>query len=466
MSSKTKKIIILVVCIVVAILNGIFTYFLASPMLSLKGEKKLTINLNSEYQDAGFEATYLGRKIDKNVTKKGQVDTAKLGTYTITYVLKKGLYEKEVTRTIVVKDLEKPVLELKGEKKVTVCPKGEYKEEGYTATDNVDGDITDKVKWENKDQKIIYTVTDAAGNKVTAEREIVYQDTKAPTIKLTGGNTYTIYVGETFKEPGYTATDECEGDLTKQVKVSGTVDGSKTGSYKITYEVSDKEANKAVVTRTVKVVEKQATGGGIVYLTFDDGPGQYTEKILSILKENNVKASFFVTNQFPKYQSMIKKEYEDGHTVAIHTYSHSWSIYDSVDSYLNDFNKMDKIVFEQTGEHPKYFRFPGGSSNTVSRKHQTGIMTKLAQVMTDKGYIYFDWHVDCGDTHKNNTVSYIISNIKKYVRGNGSYIILMHDIKKNTMQALPDIIAYLKNNGYTFKALDDNAPVKHFKIAN
>lgn len=447
------------------VFNSIFTYFLASPSISLKGDKKITININSSYVDAGFKTMYLGNNIDKNVTQQGKVDTNKQGIYKITYVLTKGLYKKQVTRTIEVKDLEKPVLELKGEKKVMVCPRGEYKEDGYT-TDNVDGDITDKVKWENKDQKIIYMVTDSAGNKVAVEREIAYQDTKAPTIKLTGGNTYTIYIGETFKEPGYMATDECEGDLTKQVKVSGTVDESKTGSYKITYEVGDKEANKAVVTRTVKVVEKQATGGGIVYLTFDDGPGQYTEKILSILQQNNIKATFFVTNQFPKYQSMIKKEAEAGHTVAVHTYSHSWSIYDSVDNYLTDFNKMDNIIYEQTGQHTKYFRFPGGSSNTVSRKHKTGIMTELANLMTEKGYKYYDWNVDCGDTHKNNTVNYIINNIKKYVRGNGSYIILMHDIKKNTMEALPSIISYLKSNGYTFRALDDSTPVKHFKIAN
>ena len=127
---------------------------------------------------------------------------------------------------------------------------------------------------------------------------------------------------------------------------------------------------------------------------------------------------------------------------------------------------MNEIVKEQTGSYAKYFRFPGGSSNTVSRKHQLGIMTSLANLMQSKGYIYYDWDVDCGDTHSNNTVDYIINSVKTYTRKGRNNIILMHDIKKNTMEALPSIISYLKNQGFEFAAIDENTPVKHFRIAN
>ena len=161
---------------------------------------------------------------------------------------------------------------------------------------------------------------------------------------------------------------------------------------------------------------------------------------------------------------MIKQEYDRGHTVGIHTYSHKWSVYTSVDTYWNDFSKMEQIVYEQTGVHPKYFRFPGGTSNTANCKYNgiNNMMEKLSNLMTDKGYVYFDWHVDSCDTCKNNSVNDIINSIKKYVTGSGNYIILMHDIKKNTMEALPSVIEYLKAHNYTFKQIDDTTPVKQF----
>ena len=162
---------------------------------------------------------------------------------------------------------------------------------------------------------------------------------------------------------------------------------------------------------------------------------------------------------------MIKQEYDRGHTVGIHTYSHKWSVYTSVDTYWNDFSKMEQIVYEQTGVHPKYFRFPGGTSNTANCSHNNvnNMMETLANYMTDKGYVYFDWHVDSGDTHGSKaTTSYIISTVKKYVKGSGNYIILMHDIKKNTMEALPSVIEYLKSHNYTFKKIDETTPVKQF----
>ncbi len=463
MSIKKKSLIIVCACLVLLALNAAFIVLLSMPTIRIKGEKTITINLNSEYKDAGYKAEYLGQNISKDVKVEGNVDTSKAGTYTITYTVNKGLVDTKVTRTIVVKDLEPPLIELKGDTEKYLCPGATYQEEGYTASDNLDGDITTDVQIDTQTDQIVYTVFDKEKNKATAMRKLYYEDQEKPTITLTDGEMIQITKNQEYVDPGYNATDNCDGSIKASVKVSGTVDTSTLGTYKITYEVSDKAQNKTMVTRTVQVIEPV---NGVVYLTFDDGPGQYTQRILDTLAKYNVKATFFVTNQFSKYQNMIAQEAEQGHTVAIHTLTHSWNIYNSVDSYLNDFNQMQEIVKNQTGSYTKYFRFPGGSSNTVSKKHATGIMTTLAQVMTEKGYIYYDWNVDSGDTHKNNTVSYIVSNIKKYVKGDGSYIILMHDIKKNTMEALPSVISYLKGRGYTFKAIDDNTPIKHFKIAN
>ena len=464
MSSKKRNMIIIVICLLLIIFNSIFVYFLASPSITLNGKKEIVVGINEEYVEVGAYASFLGNDLSKDVKIDGTVDTTKRGTYNLTYTFKKGFVTKETSRTVIVKDLEAPTIELKGSSEALVCPGKDYVEEGYTAIDDVMGDITDNVTTTKEDEKIIYSVSDEDGNKATNERTIKYGDEEAPKITLKDGNSLNYYVTESFKDPGYTVSDNCDGDLASKVKVSGSVDTSKIGKYTLNYEVTDSAGNKTTINRVVNVTEKPK--GGVVYLTFDDGPGQYTQEILNILARNNVKATFFVTNQFPKYQDMIKKEHEAGHTVAVHTYSHSWSVYDSLDNYINDFNKMNEIVYKQTGSYSKYFRFPGGSSNTVSKKHKTGVVTEIANYMTNKGYVYFDWNVDCGDTHANNTVNYIVNNIKKYVKGEGSYIILMHDIKKNTLNALPSIINYLKSMNYTFKAIDDGTPVKHFKIAN
>ena len=337
-----------------------------------------------------------------------------------------------------------------------------------TAHDNYDGDISNNVTYKIENDKIYLNVSDSSNNITEISSPIKYIDNEKPKITLQGSQTINLYVGETYTEYGATATDSCDGNLSKKITINGNVDINKVGEYEVTYTVLDSQKNETKIVRKVMVKEHEIpTGDKILYLTFDDGPGQYTERLLEILASNNVKATFFVTNQFPKYQDLIRKEYQAGHTIGIHTYSHKWSVYDSVDSYLNDFNRMEQIVYEKTGVHPKIFRFPGGSSNTVSKKHCKGIMTELSNLMTSKGYIYYDWSFDSGDTSKNrNSTQDIINTVKSYINKPGKYIVLMHDLKKNTVEAIPTIIAYAKEHGYEFRALSEDVKPIHFKIAN
>lgn len=464
MSSKKKVIIIALLILLLGSIYSLLLYFYASFSIKLKGNEEIILNINSPYEDEGVRASFLGKDIGNKVKTEGKVDTSQAGEYFLTYTIKKGMITKKVSRKVIVKDLEAPTIELIGDREVNICPNKEYEEEGFKAFDTISGDLTEKVVKEVNLNEITYTVTDQEGNVAKAIRKINYVDTENPKITLKDGNSYTVYINEKYNEPGYIVTDNCDQDLNNKVVVSGSVNTASIGKYSLNYEVTDSNGNKTNITRNVYVKEKPK--GGIIYLTFDDGPGVYTEKILDILKQNDVKATFFVTNQFPKYQNMIKKEYDEGHTVGLHTSTHKWDIYNSIDDYLNDFNNMAEIINKQTGAYPKYFRFPGGSSNTVSIKHKVGIMTELSNIMEEKGYTYFDWNVSSGDTAANNTVESIINNIKRYIKGEGSYIILMHDIKKNTMQALPSVINYLKSINYTFKAIDENTPVIHFKIAN
>ena len=278
-------------------------------------------------------------------------------------------------------------------------------------------------------------------------------------------------LNSTFTEPGYTATDNCSDDLTNQVKVMGSVNVNQYGTYTLTYEVADANGNKTTIKRTVHVSEKTDPNSGVskkgvIYLTFDDGPSSVTTgEILDILKEENVKATFFVTNNGPDY--LIKRIYDEGHTLALHTATHNYSkIYSSVNNYFDDLNKVSARVERITGYTSKIVRFPGGSSNTVSRRYCKGIMTTLSQELLGRGYRYYDWNVDSHDASNAKTKQAVYNNVTRNLSKSRVNMVLMHDIKTQTRDALRDIIKYGKENGYTFEKIDMNTYMVRQKIAN
>ena len=222
------------------------------------------------------------------------------------------------------------------------------------------------------------------------------------------------------------------------------------------------------VKRTVKVIEKpaQSSKPGVIYLTFDDGPNEGTTNvILDILKEENVKATFFVTGKGPDY--LIQREYNEGHTVGLHTYSHNYqSVYSSSNNYYQDLYKIQNRVKKLTGYESKIIRFPGGSSNTVSKKYSSGIMTYLTKDVVNKGFKYYDWNISSGDAGETTSSSGVYNNVIKSLSKNRSNIILMHDIKPYTRDALRNIIKYGKNNGYTFEKITMNTPMVTHKVNN
>lgn len=244
----------------------------------------------------------------------------------------------------------------------------------------------------------------------------------------------------------------------KETKITEKATGHRFGIWQASGESKSRVCSKCSFTETAKNVKT-------IYLTFDDGPGPYTAKLLTYLKEYNVKATFFVTNQMPRYRYLLKDIVNDGHGIAVHTLTHQWSIYSGRTSYLNDFNAMHKIILEDTGVDTKIFRFPGGTNNTVSRSYSRGIMAAMAKQMTDDGYIYFDWNIDCGDT-----LGYSSSKIASYtinqIRGRHSAVILMHDIKNTTVEAVRTIIKYCLDNGYEFAVIDESTPRVQFRPVN
>ena len=219
--------------------------------------------------------------------------------------------------------------------------------------------------------------------------------------------------------------------------------------------------------RTYKVTNGTVGNGKAVYLTFDDGPGMYTEDLLKILAHHKVKATFFVTGFFKNYLDCLTKEAEAGHTIAVHTYSHDYAkIYKSEKAYWDDFEQMEKLIEEKTGERTNLFRFPGGSSNAISAKYSEGIMTKLVKTADEKGLVYFDWNVLSGDAGNTKDSDKIYKNIINGCSNHTHSVVLCHDIHDFTVNAMDKTIAKLLKEGYVLLPLDRNSPTVHQHVNN
>lgn len=205
----------------------------------------------------------------------------------------------------------------------------------------------------------------------------------------------------------------------------------------------------------------------VAYLTFDDGPSVNTLSVLKILKTNNIHAVFFVNGR-PEYSYIYRQIVEQGNEIGNHTYSHEYNeVYASADSYNNDVERLNNFLSSLGISRPIFMRFPGGSNNTVSYKYGgKNLMTELISEENSKGYIYVDWNVDSGDADKvTEPKEYILNKVKNEAKGQDSIIILFHDApaKTTTVEALPEVIDYLKAQGYTFELLSKNSPLVHFK---
>ena len=199
--------------------------------------------------------------------------------------------------------------------------------------------------------------------------------------------------------------------------------------------------------------------GKRVFLTFDDGPSKdVTPHILDILDKYNIKATFFVLgNRVKMYPDIVKQEYEAGHYIANHGYSHKYSsIYKNVDSILKEYNKTEQAIREALGDETyssNLFRFPGGSKGGPYEK----IKKKARKELKEYGIAYLDWSALTYDAEGANTKKEILSNLKETINGWNNVVILMHDAadKKITYETLEDVIKYLKKEGYEFKNIYD-----------
>lgn len=372
--------------------------------IDLVGEDEITVPYGVAYDDAGATAEFEGRDVsafdrDLRVRTNGDVDTDNIGTYSVKYRASSGLYHGQRERIVHVEDVIPPMLILEERPDSVLC--GDLWTDGYSATDDHDGDVTDRVV------------------------------------------------------------------------VEGTVNTNVPGVYTLNYSVEDEAGNRTTAERVISVVDEVEPihGSKIVFLTFDDGPGEYTEELLDILARHDVKVTFFVTGLGTPFHPIIKREYEEGHTVAVHTLTHNYStVYESDEAYWADFEAMNDIIEEQTGRRANLFRFPGGSSNTVS-SFNPGIMTRLSQEATARGLQYFDWNVDSGDAGGVTTADGVYERITGGCanlndQGYDVMVVLCHDIHKYTVDSMDRVLTWFEENGYTLLPLQKGICECHHGIAN
>lgn len=446
--------------------------------LTLLGGETVTQEYGQAYQEPGVQVRLRGNLFWKEgfvpqnpeVNITGRVDEKALGRYTICYSASFGPWQAKALRKVNVVDTQCPVITLEEDTRGALLPGEPYQEPGYTAVDNYDGDITDRVVRIEDAGKITYAVVDSSGNPATAEREIPYFDPLPPEISLEGGDYYAIPTGTFYVDPGYSATDNVDGDLTEVVSVEGEVNWLEPGIYPVVYTVTDAYQNVATVTRNVEVTaeprpEQVWPQGKTIYLTFDDGPGPYTHQLLDVLDKYGVKATFFVTDS--GYDAAMKEIVDRGHSIGIHTVSHNYSqIYSSPEAYFADLLQMQDIIYENTGVKTTLMRFPGGSSNEISRKTCEGIMTLLGEAVQNAGFQYFDWNVDSNDAGGARKAQQVFQNVVDGVSQARVSIVLQHDIHSYSVEAVEDILVWGLDNGYTFLPLDQNSPGFHHGIHN
>lgn len=207
---------------------------------------------------------------------------------------------------------------------------------------------------------------------------------------------------------------------------------------------------------------EQPDTGRYVYLTFDDGPSTQTKRIIEILDEYNVTATFFVVGaEDEKSIELYKSIVESGNSIGLHSYTHDYEkVYANVESFADDVQRISDLVYNATGVRSKLYRFPGGSSNAIADD-----INVFINYLNENGYTYYDWNSSSRDAASAMPAKEdIINTVMAETEGKDNVVVLMHDSirKESTVEALPELIEKLKAKGFTIRGIDENSvPVQH-----
>lgn len=468
MQKKTISIILVGLAI---ILLSVFLYFLFNPVIYKGGIFNRVVH--AEYKEKfnikdHISFVFLGGKEDVRLV--GSVDSQKKGQYDV----KIRCHNRVKPLTVEVSDTKPPTL------KVSNYKTDEFEKVNVNSFDPKvrDADPIDKIKItlgkeepleKSGEYEVKITAEDSSGNKAYKKAKLERVDDKIPPVLSVGSNLFCTAGQDLTDEVllnGVSAQDDF--DKSPQITVdSSEVQTATPGTYRVKYECKDRSGNISEATKDVIVSATIGDNQKVIYLTFDDGPSPNTEKILNILTKYNVKGTFFVTGNDASFRHLITRAAKEGHTVGLHTYTHQYSIYSSEEAFFSDLSNVKNMVKQLTGIDAHHIRFAGGSSNTVSRSFNQGIMSRLVKDVQNRGFKYYDWNVSSGDAAGN-----LISRDSIVVNSTSSsanhICLLMHDSrpKTTTVDALPQIIEHYKKLGYAFLPISDSTPVFHHGVNN
>lgn len=206
------------------------------------------------------------------------------------------------------------------------------------------------------------------------------------------------------------------------------------------------------------------------YLTFDDGPSANTIAILDLLKQYDIKATFFViANSSEQSKAIYQRIVDEGHALGLHGYVHDYAVaYQSVDAYMNNLYRLQDFLYEIVGQRPTITRFLGGSNTGMTTKYGGPDLAKnLVARLAEDGLQYFDWNVSSADTSRPVVDAGVIANtVLSGAKGRKQAVVLMHDapLKTTTVEALPQIIEGLRAQGFGFAVLTPDSPSVKFTI--
>lgn len=258
---------------------------------------------------------------------------------------------------------------------------------------------------------------------------------------------------KTQQDPDKKTGTDTQSDIEPEQSTEPKVD-SKTSGEAIQQQSTDESLS-------IDMPENMASEGDVhkVYLTFDGTPGKHTEKILSELKKQNIKATFFVAGSKDKESEAVYREIvADGHTLGMNSYSNQYSkIYQSKEAFTSDLKKISDYLYKITGLRCSYYRFPGGSGNGVSNVD----MKELVKVLNEQNITYFDWNVAAQDTASDSTVEDVVTSVTEGVANYKTSIVLLHDggDKSTTADAIGPLISALKEMNAEILPIDEDTDV-------
>lgn len=410
--------VVLLVLIKVLFFSGLFI-----PLIELNGDKHMQVEVNSEFIDEGAKAHFRFSDYSDNIVVESDLDTGKLGTYTIRYTFEK--YQKSVERTVEVVDTTAPEIQLNGTSTIRVFENTTFEEPGYQAIDNYDGDVSAQVSVDTSqlDMKkqgsytITYQVNDASGNSAEITRTVeVCQDPTATKVYYNHDD-YDNKAEEWWfdKSENHARTTACR-------------DNDFLAQYDAYYMGKDEK---------------------VIYLTFDEGGNDitYIHEIADVLNENDVHATFFLTRNYIKDNAEFMNDLvAHGHVIGNHTWHH----YDM--ATLANAQDIDKFVLEITETEKTYMQVTGQTMKKVFRFPKGGMSERALKITQDLGYRNFFWSHAYYDYASDVSKEEALKTLMDHYHNGAIY--LLHPSNKGNYLAMDDFIKNMKDLGYTFATVD------------